>query len=342
MKKIACLFLLPLLPWGCTTDFKLNADYKEIMVIWGLLSQNDTTHYIRIQRAYLNENTSALVVAQNPDSIYYPDILNAVVSQEGTSNSWTLERVDGDTLPEPIQKELGIFASSPNILYRFTAILSESASYRINVENTVSGLTATAVTPLVRDFHVTRPVTGISANFIGSSDYRVLWDATSSAPLHDLHIRMHYRIANDFPPYTSVKDTFVDIVIFKTKTFTAGNSEYDISKEVFYNSVQAKLDPVPGFIRIVDSLDFTFYVGSKELANYVNFNQAQTGLTANQISTQYTNVEGGLGLFASRYKKVIEDIPLTPGSTDTLACGQVTDELNFAPSSGNPNWPFCD
>ena len=341
MKKNLVFGLIGLIPWNCTTDFKLTADYKEVMVVWCLLSQNDTTHYVRIQKAYLDENTSALVIAQNPDSIYYPDILNVTIEQDDPTNVWTLERIDGDTLPEPIKKETGVFSSTKNILYRFTAALDENATYKLTVENTVSGLTATGTTNLVKDFRITRPITGLDVNFVGPSGLlQVNWDVAVNGRLHDLTIRVRYWIADAQMHTVKLKDTFVDIPIFRGRSFTE-TGQHDITKEAFYNGVAAKLDPIPGFVRHSDSLDFIFAVGSIALADYVNYNQAQTGITSSQVIINYTNIEGGLGLFASRYSKTVVKVPLFSNSLDTLACGAITGHLNFVPTQ-SLFYPFCE
>lgn len=341
MKKLALIIAAAAGFSSCTTDFDLTADYKEVLVMWGLLSQNDTTHYIRIQKAFLDENTSALLQAQDPDSIYYPDVLVVTVEQIGTGNKWTLERIDGDTLPEPIKKDSGTFASSPNILYRFTTPLTQSASYRITIENLASGLIATATTPLIQDFQVLRPVTSINANFIGSSDFKAIWKVAANSSIYDLKIRLKFGLADDNQPLTIIKDTFVDLPIFSGRSYTGTDAEFAIPTEVFYDAVKNNMQPAPGFVRHFEFLDFIFSVGSTELGNYVNFNQAQTGLTSNQISVQYSNVDNGLGLFASRFTKIVPDVPMTEGSLDTLACGQKTGHLNFAPSQNHTGYPFC-
>lgn len=38
---------------SCETDFDINADWKDITVVYGALNQNDSIHYIRIQKLFL-------------------------------------------------------------------------------------------------------------------------------------------------------------------------------------------------------------------------------------------------------------------------------------------------
>src|SRR5437764_4127391 len=57
------LLLLPVLCLlaSCSEDFTVGAPYKAITVVYGIMDVGDTAHYIRIQKAYYDENMSALV-----------------------------------------------------------------------------------------------------------------------------------------------------------------------------------------------------------------------------------------------------------------------------------------
>src|SRR5438552_1913003 len=70
------LLLLPLvgLLSSCSEDFEVSAPYKPITVIYGMMDIGDTAHYIRIQKAFLDEHKSALDMALDPDSNFYPSL----------------------------------------------------------------------------------------------------------------------------------------------------------------------------------------------------------------------------------------------------------------------------
>src|SRR5579871_1777569 len=87
---------------SCSTTFNSAAPYKNITIVYGLLSLSDTATYIKIEKAYLDQNGNALVEAQNPDSIYYPqETVNATLEAYDVNgslvNTTTLNRVDGAT-----------------------------------------------------------------------------------------------------------------------------------------------------------------------------------------------------------------------------------------------------
>lgn len=331
---------------SCTTDFDLTADYKEITTVFGLISQNDQTHYIRIQRAFIDEETSALVLAQNPDSIYYPDVLTVTIQELKTGKSYTLERIDGDTLQPAITKDTdGIFASSPNILYRFRATLDPESEYVFQVVHNEDGRVITSTTGLVRDFLVTRPFPKQSINWLSPTNFFAYWNLAENSKIYDLVIRLHYTTANHSAPFVKTGNGTADWLVFKSQNFTQDNPKVDIPGKSFYSGINFAMVPNPDEIRYFDSLSFIFSVGTPMLSDYINYNQAQTGITENQVSAQFTNITNGLGIFSARYYKTITGIKMTDNSIDSLACGPITGGLGFAPSANlikYPNYPYCN
>ena len=69
MKKI--LFLLStILLFSCETEFEINADWQELMVVHGILDQSQQEQFVRINKAFLGEQ-DALVMASISDSSNY-------------------------------------------------------------------------------------------------------------------------------------------------------------------------------------------------------------------------------------------------------------------------------
>ena len=57
---------------SCETDFDVNAQWHEIMVVYGLLDQSQSRQYIRVNKAYLGEG-DAFQMGSISDSINFPD-----------------------------------------------------------------------------------------------------------------------------------------------------------------------------------------------------------------------------------------------------------------------------
>ncbi|NNF01582.1 MAG: hypothetical protein HKN22_02770, partial [Bacteroidia bacterium] len=148
-KSIFCLLvLLGMVNSACETDFDVLAPYEERMVVYGLLNASENVQYIRIDKAYLGEG-DALLFAQEPDSIYYGNILR--VKMEQWKNSVLVDSMillyDTSKVKDP-----GTFANRPNVLYRTgpnDTVIDVDSEYRLSVRNTVTGYTVTSETPIV-------------------------------------------------------------------------------------------------------------------------------------------------------------------------------------------------
>ncbi len=58
---------------SCETEFSLNGDYEIIPVVFGLLDHTETTHMVKITKAYLGDGDN-LLYAQIPDSSYFNSV----------------------------------------------------------------------------------------------------------------------------------------------------------------------------------------------------------------------------------------------------------------------------
>lgn len=341
---------------SCTTDFDINADFKETPVVYGLLDASTDTQYLRINRAYLSDEVDGLTLATDPDAIYYGDELTVRIEEYNFGslvNTYALTRVDGDTLG--IAKQPGIFATSPNILYRFVADLDYTHTYKLVAENELTGKIITAETQLVDSFAITRPddegVFPQAFSISPQNVYQLRWKTAQDARIYDITLRFHYREGIYFPEGDSIHYTFSgtkDWVMkrnYETES-TAGNitTTFDVAGETFYNFIKTSFEPVADFtfIRIADSVQFIIDGGGIELFNYFEYNNATLGITEGQITDAYTNVDGGLGILSSRFHKEGLIYPLSTQTRDSVACSSVTNGLNFAPDGGTFGFPYCD
>lgn len=345
--KWIILAVIAVFGWQCTTDFDVAADYKEVMLVYGILNQQDDAHYIRIQRAFLDQAESALTFTSNPDSIYYPDILSVTVTEVQTNRVFTLDRIQVDNLGQPITKDTGTFVQSPHYLYRFTNTLNPNNTYRLRVENTVTGKVATAETPLVKDFTVVRPFKEQVLNWLSPSQILTFWNLGENARIHDLVIRFHWSIADPNNPFVRIGRDSVDWPVFRSVDYFETTPRYNIDPDQFFVAIDNYVTPDPSVIRYFDSITYIFPVGTQAMSDYINFNTVQSGITQDLAGAQYTNIEGedAYGVLAARYYKTVTGILINGQSRDSLACGYRTNDLSFAPSNDPakfPNYPYCN
>jgi len=82
---------------NCSNEIKLSSDWKDVPVVYGLISKNDSLNYIRVEKAFLDESKSALDIARIPDSLYYENLTVQLVSVDAVNPvTFNFERVDGN------------------------------------------------------------------------------------------------------------------------------------------------------------------------------------------------------------------------------------------------------
>lgn len=327
-----------LLTTGCKQDFDITSEYTEIPIVYGLLNQQENTHYIRIQKGFLFEG-NALTAAGVADSIYYTDSLLVQLKSLPNGPAITLQKVDGNTLGLP--KAPGLFANEPNWLYRANAALDAGKSYRLEVTNTNSGKTIFAETNLVKDFTISVPFKSQKILISSTSTPKIVFYTPANAGMYDLTLRFPYK-EYDALSNTLVLDSFADIKLYKSQ-LTANSVGGDqivreINGTVLLSNLSQQLEKRNDRYRefnIAKGMTLFFAMGGDELARYINAQLTQaTGISSNEAVSPYTNINGGYGIFSSRYFKQVDSILLTEAALDTLACSPLATGLRFKGSTG--------
>ena len=91
------VFTIFMLLVSCRQDFNLQAEYKVVPVVYGLLDANADTNFVKITRSFYVLNDDATQVAMNPDSSDYRGKLD-VRLQYAIADA-------GYAIPTPIQEK---------------------------------------------------------------------------------------------------------------------------------------------------------------------------------------------------------------------------------------------
>jgi hypothetical protein len=320
---------------SCSNDLEINAPWKDVTVVFGLLNKNETTHYIRISKAFLGEG-DALEFASQFDSLYYnPDLLDVKVYRvyNGLVEDSFLCAAVTD-----IDKDPGIFAAPSQILYSFDAVLSgtenENSIYRLVVKNKQTGNVASAETELVSNITLLTPGNAIDELPLYPQNATLIkYKTGENGKMYELFIRFKYR-EYSLLDQSDIVSKVVEINLGRiTNDNTDGGKEMRMSIEnaSIYQALFAaipKSTPENTKYRYADSLQFQINVAADDMTTYLNVNQPSN--TIAQERPQYTNVENGLGLFSSRNSitrtKYIDDF-----TVDTLRRNPLTEEMNWLP-----------
>jgi hypothetical protein len=360
------LSLIVLIAFGCSTKVELNAPYKSTTLVFGLLDPTLDTQWVKINRTWLGDGNN-LDYAMIRDSSEYPagsftavveELVNGIVV-----NSFPLI----DTLLENKEQNPGdIFYAPEHTAYYFVpnnSNLNEEALYRLNIDFQNND-DVDAMTNLIQSEpgSITQPPGGVpnfkfnlasvGQTFTQYPDLTFKWNTTENARRYEVLLNITY-VENIFEDlaHTVLVESNVRTINWNlgivTSSSDAGNETLEkvVNTEQFYILLQNMLDADPYITRelgiwdeevqIARAFDFVLTVANDELSTYLQINEPVTGIV--QDRPEYTNINNGLGLFASRATQAVYGIGYTSSSMKALVEGEYTAALNFC----TPN-PFSE
>jgi len=326
MKKMTSLFLLIVTLFSaCETEFNVNADWKEVTVVYGLLDQSQDKQYVRINKAFLGDE-DAYVMASVADSINYnPNNLKVKIEKISSSGNILDAKILTDTI---MFKEDGIFSVEDNIIYVFDAdnFMNEEKEYKLTITNLVTDSVVSSQTKLIHDltlmsaFNNPAYKMGFYSHTGDFSNTTIEWTHSKNAAIYQMTLFVNY---TEYGTDTIVKT--VQKVYPIIEYDGNPNMSQQITGEEFFNLLAYNIPSSTTVNRRVNNLDILFSVGTADLNTYINLNEPPTGIV--QERDLFTNIDGGIGLFTARYNKMQENIFLT--TTTKQAIATHLDSLNF-------------
>lgn len=319
MKKLLITLSVLLALYSCSTDVDIYADYKEIPVVYGLIEVDSDTNFVKITKTYCGNNDNpinALEVAQVYDSSEYPGKLDAFIVELKSNNGQpfrpTGRKFFLDTLTVHNKGE-GLFYSPNQKVYytneRFkTNNGTEKYHYKLHVVKPDFD-TVTAETGIVGgDVMVGQTVVSFQSA-PSEAVSSLIFSSTEEAVIYEIGMQFCYREGH--PGQAMVNKE----VHWSFGARTLGGYEkventdhlYRVyySINVLFNYLERAIgnDTVcdenhPNVVRYIDDMIVFIAAAGEDFNNYYQYLQSsQNGLS---LSSEYSNVEGGVGLFSSR------------------------------------------
>ncbi len=332
MKRIAAVLFVLFVLVSCSNEFQLTEDWKDIPIVYGLLNTADTAQYIRVEKAFIDENSSALDLAQIPDSLYYENAEVSIV-RTSTGEVFNLTRVDGND--EGYVRETGVFAIAPNYLYKIRSEeifpgnpdLYTGEEYTIQIKRNEDSPLVTATTNLIGKPEMASPAESSSAiTFRPNATTVVSWRSFSGATIFDLTFSLNY--------VESINGSMFEqknlIWKYARNIRESELVSVPIQGEEFFNHLAENIEEDENAIRVFQNVDIIVDSGSDDISEYLSIGQANLGITSSQDIPIYTNMSEGRGLFSSRHRFIRNPaLPLSGITKDSLLDGSVTGHLNF-------------
>lgn len=325
-KKISILIpvlsiLLGLSTYSCKTDIELTGDFEPYPVIFGLLDQNDSIHYIRINRTFTG-NGNPSETGMIADSSYWNQVDAYVYEIEQTSEVaadtfrvWKLR----DTIVDNKDTN-GVFFAPEQKLYYFTSgpnsgnRLKDNLRYKYVLKASFNegALEAQSIAELVKTDHpsnqalmsIQSPSTSNGTfNFATTPpneiDYKSVQLQWSMGNADIFQVKLIF-IYTEFTNTTSERKELVwNIGEYLRENTTGSTSFVNLDGESFYRYIGDNIQEDPNVTkRRFEGIRVDIVGGSEDLNKYIQVSEPTTSLS--QTQPTFTNIDGAIGLFASR------------------------------------------
>jgi hypothetical protein len=303
---------------SCNEKIELIGDFVETAVVYGLLDQADSLHYIKINRAFIGPG-NALEIAQIADSSYFTNV-DATISEYLNGNltrSWLLR----DTILDNKDPN-GVFYAPEQKVYYFKTMptgfngviqtstnpqmtsLNPQAIYKIDIVLNDGAFSVSGETELVRGITSAAATQNFNFKFADNPGEYTSTGITVSSTGNSFVLNTQLKIAfNEWENNTYSEKSFfwnlgeADVQPLSSKVFTAnGETFYDLMKSnCTENSTITK--------RTFKGVTIKITGGAEELYNFIAVNKPSSGLA--QSKPTYTNLTATngkrvIGIFSSR------------------------------------------
>lgn len=359
MKKfsyILGLFVL-LIAGSCSEDFTVSAPYRDITVVYGIINSKDTNHYIRIQKAFMDEHKSAITMSKVTDSSFYKDLsvnlLEYSTDRNTVLNTFPMYRVDlnREGIPEYVKHQpltdKNFFADT-SYAYKLTnPNLKAKYWYRMLITNNATGRTdSSEFIGLVNSDSSVNSEGSFFINQFNNAAFSVEFAKTGPANRFELFSPMpkHAQVLEGVIRFKYVdknvvnntqEDKYVDYPFATVAKSGTNVTTYKLTtlNTSIYAFLRSSIGPAPENVeRYMDSCDVYVYAGSPEIFYADQINQGQSGgLTGDNIQPNYTNFRSSdvIGIVGSRAYRVFRDAAIEKVTMDSLMTNATTEPLHI-------------
>ncbi len=299
---------------GCSDEIELFSPYQELPVIYGIWDLTDEEHYVSLQRVFQSETNSIRQAARNPDSIYYPD---AKVEITNLSNGNVYEFNSSTIAP----RDTGIFLSDPNLVYiappNFNLVAENT--YEVKAFNQEK-LLASAQSVILGKFTITKPRVNEKIS-LNRPKVSLRWLQGEGIAIYEVFWKINL--------IQKSGENIKEITLTWPLGVVEDNTQISFAGEELFQFLQSQLEGSEDITYQFKDMDLLVIGGSNEYREYRSSILANEGLTSAVLTTVFSNIQGGFGLFTSSTTSIVPRIRLTDESLDSLRNGRFTKELNF-------------
>ena len=329
MKKAASIFIILtlILTVSCEKDLEL-AKWKEISVIYSLINIKDSVQYLRINRVYSTDD-EPLNYTQINDSVNYPDNAFEVYLEEYKDGNLVGEAVA--YFPVNRQKEPGLFSNASNCVYKTRTEINKDSEYKLRVINRDSGkeiwgqVSAFGGYTLEESFYYERAYYRVNYPAEPMPGYEGSLDPYDHEHYIVRFLYWEYKDGETFYKYVDWVPT-----IHPLKDIANDDTACQLF-DAYWEYLAENIQVDPTLKRRARGVDYMLALPGKELQNFILIYEQPTNP---HFFPEYSNLQGGFGIFGSKYYYTYFGLKLRTRTVDTISWGRHLINHRFADSNG--------
>lgn len=295
---------------ACDNNIEINAPYREIPVVNGIIDVDDADHYIRIEKVY--QNSASITTGQGAkinDSLYFDSLVVKVYDINNPGNFTLFTPVTN------IPKDSGFFSFAKNTLYHSVNLPIYKGTVALDIFHPSSGNHYYAKTNLVSGGKFNSWGGNVANFYTNDKNYiNFIYQPGNNAYIYDFSVRLSYREFNVSNP-SQYKDLYIDFPLERNYYASTLGSQYNnnslrkLTWKDFLNYIAVNIPENPSVYRKFQSLDNVAYAGSVEFDELQQLSKPSLSIV--QTNNEYSNIflknsDGSLvgnraiGIFTSR------------------------------------------
>lgn len=329
-------FVAILLAWllaACEAAFDPTAPQGSTPYVMCVLDAKDSAHYVRVQRSYISRE-NAYNLTHAADSLYYPHEKVEVYLTR-------FDTLDGSIMDDPVrlhpcldkEKEPGLFATEGHYLFKTTENIYPDFEYELSIHFPDEGKRISSrIKPLGSwNFEHAFETEQRKTRYSWYNPERIEY-------FMDLTPNSHQQITRFLYVEMTPADTARKYIEYfhDYDAYTSGEGDFDgidfLGEGFLYRLLSDQIEENPEARRLALGVDFMIQLADSNLLTYQLVGDPQGTYMYSPEFSNFRN--GGVGLFASRYKLTIFGKALKPDELDSISMGRLTRHLNFADSKG--------
>ena len=326
---LACLFST------CKKDFSVNAPYEDFPIVMGLMNPADNTHYVKIYKSFVTEN-SAYDAAKDIHLYSYIDSIEVYMEERDEKNK-LIRKIPFDTTTE-IAKDAGIFAFPTQILYKTEAELNINYHYTLYAYNPYTKKMAhSSSIVLAGQVNIVSP-SGTTLS-IAEIPFSFKYVPTTNACMYEFAVTFYYsEMMKDRS--TRQGEPIVWTLGQQSHQSSGILASPEAGGRFFFQRIAASIAADENVVsRHTDSIVLSVFTAETDWYLYLYANRPSSGINQNRLD--YTNISAydteskekkyALGIFSSRAvtSRMFRDLSLITGARDSLFYGRFTGHLKF-------------